>query len=109
MFCVQDQQILELYLVRSLPGNFCVSFCDGLNKILQDLSGKTSPDIELKSVVILHVRTYKIMVHLAQFVRQDLRVHHEQDLSGKIWPDIVPKSVCMDIAMTVLVRSCFLQ
>ena len=70
----------------------CMTFCDGLCKILQDLSGKTSPDIALQSVVILHIRMYKAMGDLAQFVRQDLRVHYEQDLSGKIWPDIVPKS-----------------
>ena len=33
-----------------MPDKSCMTFCDGLCKILQDLSGKTSPDIVTKSV-----------------------------------------------------------
>ena len=52
-----------------MPDKSCMTFCDGLCKILQDLS----------------VRMWK--KDFARFVRQDL-VLHEKYISGKIWPDI---------------------
>ena len=45
-----------------MPDKSCMTSCDGLCKILQDLSVKTSPDI---AVVILHVVTCKIMEDLS--------------------------------------------
>ena len=50
---------------KIMPDKSCMTFCDGLCKILQDLS----------------VRICKIMEKdFARFVRQDLRVLHVQDL-----------------------------